>query len=683
VHLTARTPFTVDGRAAQPQPSGLQALTVVLADGEAADLRFAEGATVQFVGRAEPVLEWGSGVVTFLGGAPVLSGADLTLQVLLPRQTAEAWGGDLQVVLRTRERELSRASLRLDADGGGSVSLDPDPGERFQRVTAAIVRRGEDRALVQARSAWLWPGLTLADNGFFSGPPPRNFDAVASVGVSAGPTGIGVQIDAGAAPVLAFSRPEGGLHRLPLKRPGNHLELEDASGRRELLVGATVIDDGSPRFLRISSDDPEATLLFGGAEIARAFATSSTRRVQLHSVVGDTGEGRVSLHLRGDPARELPLATVTRAYAPRDPDCVRLGGRTWLEFGAEEAAHSFLLMGTDLFSGEQVELARHAGLVIDYIAGRVRLTAEPRALPDGLWLLEARCVLADRAEPRPLRAPRGDAFALLAPIAGGQLTSPRDRVRHPPPGHDPVGLFLRIHRMLCACWAEACWRGGLDALDRTWFELGRDLANAAAAGDVDASDALIRAAGLAPPAESNPTWSPLRHPLELWPNLFSTPRDRLAALLAEAEEEGLRAFAALLATPPETDEERSDRHADACRRFAQRVSAAVQTGGNIERMSDVARLCRAAERADVRRGTRAYPPPPETDLMAAPLLADAPAFFHGLAFASRFGATDGYLESLAHEAQPARAPARPAGFLCRLGPELLAWHMDFVHRSIS
>ena len=681
VHFVSRQPFQAGAAASSAQSSGLHVLTAAMADGQTIHARFADGVEAVVTARAEPLLDWHAGAVAELEGAPVVTGAGLELAVSLPTRFAEVWAAGVDLLLRTPYRELARLPIALDADGEALLRPEFETGSRFDRLTAAVVRRGESRPLVQAAAAWLWPGLEAVEDGVYVGQPPTNFDEPCSPGVARGARGLAAEVGERRGATLAFSRPGAGPYRFRLRRPGTYLELEDGSSRRELPIGATLIDDGAPRFLHIGCDDSEATLLFGGQALPRAFAGAGVRRVQLHSAVGANGEGRVELHQRGDRGLPLTLAVVTQPCSPINPVVERRGGRTWFSFGLREPVSSFELVGVELFSGDSCTLWTRDGVIAEWRNDRWSLAADARRVPDGLWLFEVRGLTTGQAQPRPLRAPRGDSYGLLLSAANGYVTGSADRLAHPPAGWDPSATFERANRIMASCWAKACWADGVEAIDWLWQNSGALLRERARSGDQSAATLLLSSAGIAPPAGSSASWIPMRHPLELNPALWGAEPGLLISSLAEAEDEGARNLSALLASSADGADERKSRHDDACRRFTGRVRAATAAGGNDARLSEAAWLCAQADLEANRRGVRAWPDAPEDEVAAAALAQTAPAFFAGLAFASRLGVVEAWLASLPG-AGDVVADLRRAGLLCRLGPELLAWHLDDVRRNV-
>jgi hypothetical protein len=677
--LVSRERFVVDGSRSEQTLSTLWKKQLVLEDGQTSRAVFADGRTVDVVAHARSQLDWASASDVDLDGRPTFGDAP-DVAVSLSLESATGWGRDLDVLLRTPTRLLARSVVTFADHVHGKASFaDIDLGGEFDRLTATLVRRGEDRPLVAAPSAWLWPRLQKLVDGAFVGPIPDNFDQGASVAVLARPGGIFSVLESTLAPELVFRRADGGRYRIRLRRAGISLELQEGADRRSLPIGSAVIDDGAPRFLRVFCDDADATLALPHSEQPRAFASAPMRQVRLDTL-SDVGEGEVRLWPSGDRLREVVLATVTRPCAPVYARSSRRGGRPCLEFELAEPVGVFELAGTDLLSGAKTTLATGDGLLIDHQGGRWQVQPDIRAVDDGAWLLEVRAVLRGRERARPLREPRGDRFALLLIKQDGMASTAVDILKLVTGRTHQREVFRRVNQTLAACWAESCWAEDLIHLGTLWRTLGLQLGGAE---DAASQDVLLAATGDAPPMDANPSWVPLRHPIEVWPAIYATDMERLGRVLEEADDEGARALSALLRTPAGDEHERHLRHDEACRRFALRVERTARAGMNSNRLSHAAVLCSLSER-EARRAQRDshIPAVPADESEQAAIVDTAPAFFSDLALASAIeriapNTVSGWIEGLSNgQGLGAHPPLSTVGFLCRLGPELLAWHLQ-------
>lgn len=680
--LVSRERFFADGTPADLLISKLWKKQVELEDGETTNVTFADGATFKVLAHAQPKLDWASDAAVEFDGRPTFGTAPLSVSVSLSQEAVAGWGRDLEVVLRTPSRHVSRRAVTFDDHVKGSATFqEAEFGGEFERLTASLVRSGEDRPLVTAPSAWLWPDLQGLVDGIFVGPTPDNFDQGASVGLQSGPNGIVSLPDVGRVPELAFRRADRGHYRIRLRRAGVFLELQEGADRRSIPIGSSVIDDGAPRFLRVFCDDTEATLALPHSEQPCAFASAQMRQVRLDGI-GDAGEGLVRLLPRGDALREIVLATVTRPCAPLYARSIRMGGRPCLEFELAEPIGVFELAGFDLLSGEQSILRTGEGLRVDYRDGRWQVQPDIRSIGNGAWILEVRAVLRGREQARPLRKPRGDRFALLLIKQEGVASTAVDILKQIVDLTHGRDVFRRLNRALTTCWAECCWGEDLKHLEALWRTLGRQIAAEIPLCDAS-QNLLIAASGDTAPIDANPSWIPLRHPIEIWPGLYATDFGHLSHILGEADDEGARTLSALLQIPAADVNEARLRHDEACRKFAFRVERAARDGMNSRRLSHAAVLCALSEREHRRtqRGSH-IPLAPAEDSEHAAIVEAAPAFFSDLARASaleRFapGTILAWGEELsAGREEGAHPPLGTVGFLCRLGPELLAWHLQ-------
>ncbi|MEN3951262.1 hypothetical protein [Iodidimonas sp. SYSU 1G8] len=683
LYLVSREPFNCDQEPASQSLSGLWMLTVEMFDGDRRVVRLADGSEHAIMAHAVPRLIWSSPAVCDIGGVPVFSGASLGVESALPREML-LLNTPYEVVLRTSTGELSRSAVVFDEAGSGRADFPVlEPGANFDRLTAALVRSGEQRALVQAASAWLWPRLDCLEDGCFVGSVPENFDQSASIGLVVRDRGITIGAGVDRSVELAFRRAEGSHYRIRLPRPGIFLELEEGANRRGLDRGSTILDDGRPLYLRVYCDDREASLAFGTRVETRAFGALGVRRLSLTGLHGDEGDAKVELYPGGNPVSAITLAIIAQPCTPRRAGVERRGGRSVLECTFDDDVSLFEFEGINLLTGDVERLSRNDGVSQEQVQGVWRLYCAERSIADGVWLFEAQARLRPGAQPSPLRSARGDHYGLAVAKENGTLV-PLDSLELMELPEDTKALaFSRLSSALAICWAPECWHHHLVALERLWSVLGRELSDAAALGDTEARDVLIRSAGVAPPPDANPTWVPLRHPLEVWPGLFSADRTALAGNLRDADDEGARNLASWLDNPPAKNE-RLASHDEACRRFADRVERASRGEANQERISHAAALCSLAYRELGRSGdvpNYRVPESPPAVSRGASIVEAAPAFFAELAKASRMnrampGAVDAWCARTFEDVDSRRSPIAEVGFLCRLGPELLSWYLN-------
>ncbi|HEY3888693.1 MAG TPA: hypothetical protein VGL73_08965, partial [Caulobacteraceae bacterium] len=391
LRLLARTPFEVGERRSERLLNGLSSLGLEIADGEALQAVFRDGVACEVVGHTEPRLDWESEPVTELGGKPVFGSKPLRLSVSLSNEARSGWGQELDVVLKSPSLGIARLPVVFTSANEGTVVVDQaQRGSRLDPLIASVVRRGEDRPLIMAPSAWLWPGLRKVEPGLLEGDVPDNFNPAASAGVQVGSAGIVVTNESLRWAEVAFNRTDGGVSRFRLRRPGIFLEVEDGADRRSVEVGAFVIDDGRPRFLRISCDDTNAAVVLPNNTIEQAFRGPGIRHVRLNGL-GDTGEAEVLLNVNGDPKRALRLVSVTRPCTPTSADVQRSGGRPRFFFRLADPIELFELSGIDVQSGERLTLRTGgAGVLSEMNGDSWRLWPDETAVDDGVWVFEVR-----------------------------------------------------------------------------------------------------------------------------------------------------------------------------------------------------------------------------------------------------------------------------------------------------
>lgn len=108
----------------------------------------------------------------------------------------------------------------------------------------------------------------------------------------------------------------------------------------------------------------------------------------------------------------------------------------------------------------------------------------------------------------PLRSRRGDSY----PIVLARHLQDGSHVADRPGGQL---LFLRLSDLLSRCHAPECWEC-LQKLQRLWRELGSSLASSS-----EGKRTLLRSWARPLPLDISSTWVPLRHPIEVAPDLLS------------------------------------------------------------------------------------------------------------------------------------------------------------------
>lgn len=412
-------------------------------------------------------------------------------------------------------------SLNLEEDNApiDLGALLPRSGPIGQLSMAITLGQG-GRTLVRS-SQWVWPGLVGLDGFAFDGPIPANLAADQSENIVVGDHRVGLSAstqwrNAG----IAFS--EGNrIFVFVLARPGRSVSIVDEYGReRPHSLGAriTVLRESTDRLV-IRTDDPAATLIIRGRTEATSFGSSGVRRLELAALAQSGSDNRI-VYLPGGDARraeiiaELGLSTEPtnftiersarerclriRAHFDVPIDAARLtlngldGELTchWVApLGRRPADgdHSPRFWGSVEYSGRTP--ASELTLIID------------EQLADSCRVGELSVRVEGEERYRELRNIRGDAFLFLT---DGQPSLPS------------TNAYLAANALLARCIAPETW-DLVKPIVPAWRQAGRALA------DRGRSDELLRGWGRPLPPGQASTWVPLRHPVEIVPELLSLP----------------------------------------------------------------------------------------------------------------------------------------------------------------
>lgn len=674
--IVARTAFRGTARrgemVSEETFEGLHVADLDLADGP---VSFSTGSGVAVVELFQrPSLAWADGPPVFLEGRPVFGADTISLRLNLPDDHA-GWAGRVEAVVSTGRRDHPVRALFVKGDDGLVATLPLPAIDRFDRLAAFAAFAGEDRPLLHAPAAWIWPGLAQFEVGCFVGPVPGNFDPDGSRNAVVGDRGVVVGAGEGRLSELAFRIAESRV-RLRVETGEVEVQLVERGVVRPLPRGAVILDDGGPKQLRIWCADRTASLDVCGIVERNPFKVGGRRSVALAGLTARGGSRQVEIWPGGDQRRAYDLVCISRPAEPSHVDMRLIGDEPRGVLGLAAGAR---LVGraVRLGLGPETRLRLEAGNGLDAGAGAAPATIriQPRALPDGLWLVELFEVEAQAAE-RPLRSARGDRFGLLVGILQGSAVPPKFIVADL--AENPAGqraLFRDVNAALMTPWVRDCWEGsGLKSLDTIWRQLGLALRQADGGRNV-----LLAALGACPPADTNPSWLPMRHPIDLDPGLYSGDLDQLADALADVDSADAREFAHWL--NPSTGS--SERQREACLRFVDRLATATagspEGDANAEHTQNASRLLHKAP-ADYARLERDRAMLGDIAENNA-IVERAPNFFAGFAHAARTNSVATFLTTLDRLA--GGGAARDAGYLLRLGPELLALSLRDADRALK
>lgn len=627
---------------------------------------------------ARPTLSWGGGSLTLLQGRPVFGAPGVTLVLQLPAEEREAWAGRIEAVIAVGKRggQVRHRLAFAEVNGDLTASLEGIDIRTFERLEGHVSFIGEERALLQAPSAWFWPGLQKVDDGRFCGPVPANFAANASRNVARGLDGLVAGTGAGRLAELAFSSGDG-LWRLSVRTGDIQIELVDRGVARIMAPGSTILDDGSPKQLRIWCADRSAALDLCGVVEREPFRGAGYRSVSLAGLASRRGSRKIELWPGGDHIRSYNLALLTR---PAEPESVRVELIGGAPRGEISLGGNGVLCGSARRLGgwEALHVGGGDGLILQPRSSAVGFRLSPQHFADGLWLIDLCERHGDEDAARPMRTARGDRHALLCASLDGQLEKPavvaEELQRR---DGDVTQLFLDINAALMTPWSRESWDdGGLNTLDSLWWSLGRSLVEGPSGRYV-----LARAMGAAPPPDANPSWVPLRHPYDLFEDLYSGDLDVLASVLADADSADVREFSHWLVQAAEGSSADFPRRREACLRFVDRMAAACagthDMPTNEARTANASRLIHAVPMDHESRRADEAELGDISDRFA--IMARVPSFFSTFARCARQGGMRGFLAGLDRHAPGAR---RDLGYVLRLGPELLALSLhDAENRS--
>lgn len=670
VDVVSRERFRLSGaRGEQSSDETLEGLHVVRLSANAGSVSAetpSGSATLTLLAR--PTLSWGMGSATVLQGRPVFGAAGLSLVLHLPEEERQDWSGRIEAVVTIGRREVqvrNRLSF-IEVDGELVASLESLAINTFERLDGRVSFLGEERPLLQAPNAWFWPGLERVDDGRFVGPTPANFNSTASRNVVEGREGLVAGAGDGRLAEIAFGLGEA-VVRVPVRTGDIQLELVDRGVARMLTPGATIIDDGSPKQLRIWCPDRTAALDLCGVVEREPFRGVGRRSVSLAGLASRGGSRRIEIWPGGDRRLAYGLAVVTR---PAEPECVRIELVGGAPRGQISLSANAALCGRARRLGEPDLLDIHEGygLVTQPKPSTVGFRLAPAHFRDGVWLIDLCEQHEGEDAARPMRTARGDRHAVLCGSLDGQLGKP-DFVANEllEQGEARSALFLDINAALMTPWSRESWEeGGLKALDTLWWSQGQVLA-----AEPSGRDILVRAIGAAAPADASPSWIPLRHPFELFQDLYSGDLNALAGLLVDVDDADAREFSQWLMQAAPGGSGEPTRRREACLRFIDRLAAAgagsVDGATNAARTANGSRLIHAVP---INHESRRADEAELGDISERfAIMARVPDFFATFARFARHGGMEAFLAGLDHHAPGAR---RDLGYLLRLGPELLA-----------
>lgn len=411
-------------------------------------------------------------------------------------------------------------TLDLDEDNAqiDLGKLLPGNGPIGQLSLAITLGRG-GRTLVRS-SQWVWPGLTGLDGFAFDGPIPPNLVSDQSENIVIGDQRVGLNASTPWRNARIAVSEGNRVIVFALSRPGRSASIVDEYGReRPHAMGARItVLHGSTDRLVIRTDDPGAKLIIRGRAEESSFGSSGVRRLDLAALAHSGWDNRILYLPGGDAHRaetlaELGLSTEPASFTiernARDR-CLRIRAqfdvpidavRLTLEgLNGEETCHWVAPLGRRPADGNHspkfwgtAEYGKRSATGSD-----LTLVIDDQLI-DSCRVGELSVRIEGEERYRELRNMRGDAFLFLT---NGQPSLPS------------TSAFLAANDLLSRCVAPETW-DFVNPIVPAWREAGM------AQVERGRTEELLRAWGRPLPVGQASTWVPLRHPVEIAPELLS------------------------------------------------------------------------------------------------------------------------------------------------------------------
>lgn len=433
--------------------------------------------------------------------------------------------------------------INLPIAESGRVDLQnilPRFGPAGPLATSVTIGDG-GRPLIRS-SQWVWPGLHGLDGFAFDGPIPENFVQEKSEFVAVGDDRLGLEASATWRNARIAFQHRDRVTSYTIPRPGMSVSLVDDYGRERphQLGNRITISPGSHERLVIRTDDPAAILVIRGNREESSFGSSGVRRLSLSALDGKGVDNRIQYLPQGDPRQVLTIAELSLSTEPADflierdqrrqclnvktefnglIDAVRLN---LTDFENQEDQEWTAPLGRMPASGSQTPLfwgSAEYGPHGSHTSS-LQLHIDDR-LFDGCRLGELSFRLEGEERFRELRNLRGDSYLFLA----------GDR-----PAFESSRAYLTACEVLNRCVARETWHT-MKPIVGAWTAAGFDLTVQ------ERHDILLRGWGRPLPPGQSSSWVPLRHPIEIDPELLSVDPIHFHALGDEGD--GTNELAAL------------------------------------------------------------------------------------------------------------------------------------------
>ena len=649
-------------------------------------------------------------------------GEDLEIRVEHPAQA------------RTHVQTVPVAGL-----GGMGKRLElPDKGD-FGMARISLHVRGQERALYRSRF-WHWPGLRgFVDHCWFDASAIPNNLSEANLS----------HIARNAAGQFALSTDEAYLHarlsfsvrgrivRFELPPPGESISVRGSDGtERAIKQGSSLIvskDYASSLIVRCR--DTQAAINCKGTVIPLAFGKVGTWR-ESFAVLNEVGtDNRVRLILDGSGGVERDLVRIVSEAEPTRFNVRRIGRLQAIDAHFDRPIEEVRIESENLFTGEQFQedcctsILRHderssrrlEALRLSEDLRSVRIKVDGNNFLDGLWFVSLAIREAGRTDWMPMIDAYGHSYAVsVAPESTLAELSTESEGNWP--REVVVDSFLRLCRVTSIPISWDCREAVHNTVKRAWRFFGELLAGEDSSSKAD----MLKACVVTPPPTAPETWVPVRHPIEVDPDLFTGSAEAIGHL-ASSDLEGYEGFEAVeaagcIGSLPETAEvlgvstaflmgfehaakSGADPRADpgafvfkefmsrlkqfddegllsqwhyrrSCERLADRCATIAPEGpeGPLSNRTRIGMANRVASSFD--RNGRDYLRPPSDIVEECHLVDGAARLISALARDSRSGRTDEFWKAVSVDTGIADHRTRKhVGFILRLAPELLSFYL--------
>lgn len=649
-----------------------------------------------------------------------------TVQVFGVMGTSSA---ELEVCVRHPAIGERKRVVRRDPQGNATVHLGlPERGE-FGMARISLHIRGQDRALYKLQF-WYWPGLAGLVGGrqFEASSIPENLATENLAHIAESEPGVLVlhDNDAYLHALLAF-QVDRRIVYFKFPPPGVSVSVRRSDGdERPFKKGAfLVIRNDYASTLIVRCRDHGAAIDVRGSVVAEAFGKSGKWSISFAALNEDGIHNSVRLLRDGPRDVGLDLVKIVREAEPDFFQVTRTTGVRQAVFARfNRAVEEIRIDAQNLLSGESRKVNTSLGTALQAAPGiqasedrqEVTIEVDGNVYSDGVWFVDFEIRESGRDDWTPIVNASGESYAVcVAPesIQQNLLSSERDLDWLPA---EAAEAYIRLTRALGIPIAAPCRQSVNSLLRRVWRHVGTSLAGIGRSGETT----LLRACGIAPPAQLREGWLPHHHPVQVASTLFAAPTEDFEQL-AYSDLTGYEDFETV-ALAGLTETVADIRSLDVSEVFlAGFANAATSSTENItrlgafrfdrykslasfmnderllsmghhrrvcEQMADRCALVEMSGTSEIlgrtnktvgnfqRYQTQCFLDPPPALAEESSLVAGTPRLLSELARASRSGQPNSFWETVISYAGMSEEQVRKhVGFVLRLAPELMAFYL--------